>query len=112
MDKEKLVSEMISYIEEHLGGDITLNTLENEFFYSKFYISRLFKQCMGCTLHKFIQNRRLARAARQLADTDKPIVEIALEACYTTQQAFTSAFLKEYGCTPQVYRRNNERMAA
>ena len=42
--------------------------------------------------------------AEKLVYTDIPIVEIACEASYSSQQAFTLAFHKLYGCTPQEYR--------
>ena len=44
-------------------------------------------------------------AARKLAETDQPIVDIAFEAGYSSQQAFTLAFRCVYACTPQKYRR-------
>ena len=45
-------------------------------------------------------------AAQKLVDTEQPIVEIAYEAHYDSQQAFTLAFKQFYGCTPRNYRKN------
>lgn len=61
----------------------------------------------GSTIYKYIQKRRLSLAAQQLAETDKPIIDIAYEAHYTSQQAFTLAFHQLYLCTPQTYRKNS-----
>ena len=59
-----------------------------------------------CTVYKYIQGRRLTLAAQKLVDTEQPIVEIAYEAHYDSQQAFTLAFKQFYGCTPRNYRKN------
>ena len=39
-------------------------------------------------------------------ETEQPIVEIAYEAHYNSQQAFTLAFKQLYECTPNIYRKN------
>lgn len=104
--KDKSVTEAaVSYIESHLEEDLTLDKLAKELHYSKFYIARIFSENMDCSVYQYIKGRRLAEAARKLAETDRPIVEIALEAHYNSQQAFTLAFRKQYLCTPQSYRK-------
>lgn len=105
--KDKSVAEkIVSYIENHLNEDLTLDKLAEELHYSKFYIARVFSENMGNTVYQYIQGCRLAQAARKLVETGRPIVEIALEAHYNSQQAFTLAFKKRYACTPQTYREN------
>lgn len=105
MDKRDVIDKVLSYIEEHLEQEITLDKIAEEVCYSKFYIARMFKETVGCTLYKYVQSRRLTEAALQLVETDKPIIEIAYDAHYTSQQAFTKAFVQEYICTPQIYRK-------
>jgi len=104
--ERSVVDEILSYIEENLGEDLSLEYLAKEFNYSKFYLSRVFSENVGCTIYKYIQSRRLSKAAQKLAETDMPIVEIAYESHYSSQQAFTLAFHQMYLCTPQVYRKN------
>lgn len=50
--------------------------------------------------------RRLARATLEIRDTKKRILDIAIKYGYSSQEALTRAFMKAYGCTPSVYRRN------
>ena len=106
MDEKTIVNNILSYIEKNLDEDLSLNRIEEEVHYSKFYINRLFAKETGCTIYKYIQKRRITEAARQLAGTCKPIAEIAQEAHYNSQQAFTLAFRQIYYCTPQEYRKN------
>lgn len=102
------VEKIRKYIERHLQEDLSLDRLSRKLNYSKFYIGRVFAEGAGCTVYKYIQKRRLAEAAKQLISTDKPIVEIALEARYNSQQAFTLAFRRLYGCTPYTCRKKGK----
>lgn len=106
MNEKSIVSELLLYIEENLQEDLSLDRIEEKLNYSKFYINRLFAREVGCTIHKYIQTRRLTEAARQLVETDIPLSQVAQEAHYNSQQAFTLAFHQVYLCTPQEYRRN------
>lgn len=103
-----ITQKVLLYIEKHLDQELTLEKIAKEFNYSRFYLSRTFKTDTGCTLYKYIRGRRLNEAARKLAETKEPIVKIAYEAGYDSQQAFTQAFHNEYLCAPQEYRRIGE----
>lgn len=106
MSRESVVRLVVSYVEEHLFEEITIDKIAGELNYSKFYIARVFREHTGGTIYKYIQSRRLTEAARMLVETDMPIVEIAYEVNYSSQQAFTQAFHQVYLCTPQAYRKN------
>ncbi|MDE6364707.1 MAG: AraC family transcriptional regulator [Lachnospiraceae bacterium] len=106
MKDEPLIEKIVSYINEHIEEDLSLDKIAKELNYSKFYMARTFAEKTGCTIYKYIQGQRLTRAARKLVESSKPIVEIAYEARYNSQQAFTLAFGRLYQCTPQSYRRN------
>ncbi len=105
MSDRLMIEKILRYMEDHLDQELTLEKIAKEFHYSKFYLTRRFKENTGVTPYKYMQGRRLDRAARKLAETSRPIVEIALEAGYHSQQAFTQAFRDTYGQTPQEYRR-------
>lgn len=105
MKDDKIVKEIADYVAAHLDGDLSLEALADNLHYSKFYLARTFARQTGDTIGKYIQRCRLDLAARQLVETNKPIVEIAYEAHYNSQQAFTLAFRRRYLCTPQVYRK-------
>ena len=53
----------------------------------------------------YIENNLDKELSLKLAETKQPIVEIAFEAGYSSQQAFTRSFRCTYICTPQQYRR-------
>ena len=101
-----VVDKTVEYIETHLEDDLSLDKIAEELNYSKFYIARAFAEKTGISVYKYIQGRRLSFAAQKLVETKKPIIDIAYEAHYSSQQAFTLAFSQLYLCTPQVYRKN------
>ncbi len=101
-----VVKKVVDYIETHLDEELALDKIADALNYSKFYVARVFHKETGGTVYKYIRGRRLTLAAGRLVKTDRPIVEIAYEAHYDSQQAFTQAFRKVYGCTPKIYRKN------
>ena len=105
MGKASVTEEVVSYIEDHLEQELSLEEIAGALCYSRYYVARAFREKTGMTLHKYIQGRRLCEAARKLAETRQPIIEVAFDAGYGSQQAFTQAFRQEYLCTPQEYRR-------
>jgi len=100
-----VIKKVVSYIEEHLEEDLSLDRIAEALNYSKFYIARTFAEETGGTVYKYIQGRRLTLAAEKLVRTEESIIEIAYEAHYNSQQAFTLAFGRLYQCTPQSYRK-------
>lgn len=92
------------YIEKNFRNTLCLDEIAEHTGYSKYHLNRIFKEQMGSTMFKYIQQCRLEQAAEELALTDKPVVEIALDAGYGSQQAFTLAFRQVYSLAPQQYR--------
>lgn len=106
MEKENSLKKIKNYIDSHLQENLDLDKLAKEAGYSKYHLERLFTKNYGCTLTKYIREERLKAAAIQLAFTNASIMEIALEACYESQQAFTLAFKRLYQIAPGSYRNN------
>lgn len=104
--KNRIVKEILDSVEKKMesGESLSLEAMEAHTGYSRFYLNRIFSEVTGCTIHRYIMERRLTEAARKLVETDKTIVEISCEADYQSQQAFTLAFRRVYGCTPMAYR--------
>ncbi len=106
-EKKKIVAEIIDYMEARLSLEegLNLEKIAEHAGYSKFYLNRMFSEVTGCTLYRYVKERRLTEAARKLVLNGDPIADIAQAASYQSQQAFTLAFKNTYGCTPQAYRK-------
>jgi len=106
MNNNSVTEKVVDYIEAHINEDLPLDKIANALHYSKFYMARIFTEDTKCTVYKYIKGRRLTLAAQKLVETEQPIVEIAYDAHYDSQQAFTLAFKQLYECTPNIYRKN------
>lgn len=95
----------IYYIEEHLQQELLLDDLVKAAGYSKFHLTRIFKHETGKSLSEYIRMRRLATAAMLLLHTDTPILEIAFELHFQSQEAFTRSFRELYAMPPGKYRK-------
>ena len=102
--QKEVVKKVIDYIEKNLEKEINLDNISKNIGYSKFYLNRIFTEHTGITIYKYLQNRRLTVAAEKLVKTNKPIIQIAYEAGYDTQQSFSFAFKQIYLYPPKIYR--------
>jgi AraC family transcriptional regulator len=69
------------------------------------HLSRSFHSHYSCTIGGYVRQLRVEFACRQLAQTDEPIAEIALEAGFAHQAHFSTAFKRQTGRTPAEVRR-------
>lgn len=99
------VQKIISYVEENLCENIALDKITSVAGYSKYHLTRIFKQETGSTISEHIQSRRLAKAAKLLLYTEMNILDIAFMYQFESQEAFTRAFKKEYNLPPGRYRK-------
>ncbi|WP_249650836.1 helix-turn-helix domain-containing protein, partial [Lysinibacillus sp. D4A3_S15] len=76
--------------------EIVLGCMPNITRYSKFHLSRIFKQETGLTIGAYIRMRRLAMAASCLIYSNGSITTIAFKFQFQSQDAFTRAFKEVY----------------
>jgi AraC-like DNA-binding protein len=103
-EKDKSIEKIKKYIDDNLYEELELEKLAQEAGYSKYHLERLFTKTYNSTLSKYIREERLKDAAARLIFTNTSILEIALEARYESQQAFTLAFKRLYQVPPGIYR--------
>lgn len=85
------------YIEANLNRRLTLEDVAGRVGYSPHHFLRLFWAVTGETPGAYIRNRRLAEAARLLAEREDRILDIALEYQYQSQAALTRSFKRATG---------------
>lgn len=105
-NQEGVVGEIKQYIEEHLGDDLSRNTLAELACLNPSYLARLFRSKTGYSLVDYITKRKIKRVQKMLLTTDLSVSQIAFELGYTNMPYFSKVFKKETGCTPVEYRKN------
>jgi AraC family transcriptional regulator len=108
MDHRESIQAAVDYIEERLAGKLNLNMIAEQALFSPWQFHRMFTFMVGIPVMAYVRARRLSVAARALMSTKRRMVEIALDAGYESQQAFTRAFVKAFGVTPGACRRSGE----
>ena len=102
---KKPVIQAIQFIEDNLTRKLDLGAVAEAVHYSPYHLHRLFAGVMGMTVHDYVRRRKLTEAARQLAFSDAPILQVALTAGYESQQSFSGIFKAMYKLSPAEYRR-------
>ena len=96
---------VVSYIEEHLGKQISLSKLAELARLSQHHFCRAFKQSFGIPPHQYQVQRRMEVAKSLLANRTNSVTDIALSLGYAQTSSFSISFRKMTGWTPTVYRR-------
>lgn len=99
-----IVDDVFQYISEHLSEDLSLKTLEKEFFVSGEHISREFKKSTGITLHSYITQSRIDLSKKYLLQ-GIPVRNVCQLCGFGSYNHFFKAFKKECGMTPMSYYR-------
>ncbi len=94
------------YIDSHFQERLLLDDLSQQFFVSKFHLSREFKRAYGVTLGNYILSRRITYAKELLRFSDKSIEAIAAACGVTDTSYFNKVFKKSEGTSPSLYRRH------
>jgi AraC family transcriptional regulator len=105
-DKINAAYRMQEYIDKHINEKITLYALANEAGYSPWHSARIFKECTGKAPFDYIRTIRVSCAARKLKEEDKKIIDVAFDFVFGSHETFTRAFSKQFGITPQYYKKN------
>lgn len=85
------VSGLISYINEHLSEDLSIQALSGVSCISPYHMMRIFKEETGYTLGNYIKEKRLLKARSLLSEGAG-----ATQSCYLSGFNNYSAFLRAY----------------
>jgi len=96
---------VVEYIEEHLGGNPSLEQLAAVARLSPYHFARQFKAATGLPPYQYVILRRVERTKELLqAGTDLSLAEVAARAGFSDQSQFTHHFKRLVGVTPGQFR--------
>ena len=72
---------------------------------SAYHFLRVFANVLGVTPHQYLVRARLRRAARLLAEAERPITDIAYDAGFGDLSNFVRTFRRAAGVSPRAFRR-------
>ena len=103
--KIEAVKRMQEYIMHNFQDEISLKDLAKAAAYSPWQALRAFSELTGKTPFQYIRDVRLSRAAIALRDTDRSVLDVALDSAFGSHEGFTKAFSRRFGLAPRRYRK-------
>lgn len=110
MEHKKHIQSAIDYIENNLCKTITLDEIAQKSYFSEFHFHRLFRKIVGTSVMDYVRRRRLCEAAKELVGTNVKITNIAFKYQFSSEEAFSRAFKKNYGSSPRDYRNTRNKL--
>ncbi len=100
------IQHCISYIQAHFAEPLTLSELGERFYFSPNYLSALIKNRTGVPFKQFLQTLRMQAALTHLQSSEDRVSDIAQAVGFPDPAYFNRIFKKQYGLSPDTYRRN------
>jgi AraC family transcriptional regulator len=101
------LAEVLAYIAAHRDEPLTVAELARVAGFSPYHFSRLFTARFGESVMEYVRVVRLQSAALRLTgDAPPPLVDLAFDCGFESQEAFTRAFRRRYGVPPGQFQRD------
>lgn len=100
----------VSYLEEHITEDITIQSIAKEATLSEWEFQRIFSFLTKTTVAQYLRQRRLALAASDLITAKEKMIDLAMKYGYESQAAFSRAFRQQYQVSPSSVRLKQMKM--
>ncbi|MBQ8176761.1 MAG: AraC family transcriptional regulator [Oscillospiraceae bacterium] len=97
----------VEYINENFCENITVQQLADIVHLSKSYFMARFRQAAGVGAIEYINQLRIKKACRLLAESKLNAADVAFECGFRNLSNFNRLFRKAVGCTPAMYRKIN-----
>ena len=98
------VKRVITLMQEHLGGTITLSSMAAVAGVSEYHFLRAFRNTTGLPPHQYQLMMRINRAKKMIEKTKMSLPEVAFSLGFSSQSHMTTAFGQWVGATPLAYR--------
>ncbi len=105
--RQRLMGEAVRYLLANFRTPVQLERLLQITGMSKSTFSRQFLKHSGKTFQDFVLSLRMQAACRELRETRRPVLDIAVDCGFSDLSFFNRAFRRVNGCTPSHYRKPN-----
>ncbi len=103
--RSPIICKAITYINNHIDDDLSLEKVADSIHVSKNYLSSIFVKNIGYSFSSYINKIKIENSKLKLRHTTKSILNISMECGFNSQTYFCSIFKKFTGITPNEYRK-------
>lgn len=101
----KKAAEIVQYINEHYMEPISLNSISENFYISRSYLSKIFKEATTFTLVEYLNNVRIKEAKKLLNKSNLKVTEICEKVGFGSITHFGRIFKEVTGHAPLYYKK-------
>jgi AraC-like DNA-binding protein len=98
---ERIIN-ILTYINENLDSNLSIDSIASRFYINRYYLMHNFKSQTGYTLHNYILQKRLAKAA-ELVKKGLQTSNISEQCGFQDYSSFVRSFKKNFGLSPKQY---------
>lgn len=102
---DTLLHKIFAFVETAFAEDCSLGALAAATGYDYAYLSRTFRRLVGISFNTYVNHYRLSHACYLLKNTDKSVLQCALDSGFTTLRSFNRNFKEQFGISPSAYRK-------
>lgn len=102
--RDPMMSKALSLMHAHPAYEWDVNSLAQLTKQSRSSFSKKFVEWVGVPPMLYLKNWRMKLASQLLKETDKNIAQVAECVGYSSQAAFSRAFVQRFGCAPKNFR--------
>ncbi|SHI46598.1 AraC-type DNA-binding protein [Clostridium cavendishii DSM 21758] len=101
----EIIQNILFYINNNLKEDLSIDSISNKFFISKYYLMHKFKNETGYTLHSYINQKRMILACEYIKQ-GKNIHDVSEMCGFNDYSTFIRVFKKFYKLSPKEYKKD------
>lgn len=97
--------QLLIWIEANIDQKLILETVAQRAGYSQWHLQRLFRRYTGLALGAYIRERKLTASVIELLSGNTPLMHIALQFGFDSQQTYCRTFRRMFNLPPGAFRR-------
>ena len=102
---ESIICDICKYLLDNISEEISIDDIEKEFHYNRYYLIRAFKIYTGFTMREFTNTVKVLKSVDPLLFTNDTILKIALNNGFNSQEYYSEKFQSVIGLPPLKFRK-------
>lgn len=97
--EDEKINSILNYINRNISINLSLDTIADTFYISKFYLSKQFKYFTGISVYQYIIKKRVT-ISRDMLRNGASVTTACMECGFNDYSNYLKAFKREFGCNP------------